>query len=264
LDYDSLYWNNVSAETPLGQDYDILLAEHYRDSHLELIERWLDLSSGKTVLKTDLFAEAKCPARSFFRELVKRDCFFTASDISDQICMEAKNLTGYSANPVSYVATNICSTPFSDGYFDIIISDSTLDHYQEKDQIKVALREIARILKPGGTLLITLDNKSNITEPLFRLYIALGLSPFYIGKTYNMKELKQALRETGFKIIDDDYLIHNPRFFAKLFIRILRKLDGRKSSSRISRMLAYFDSFKNKKSRFLTSQFIAVKAEKLL
>jgi ubiquinone/menaquinone biosynthesis C-methylase UbiE len=260
---DSKYWNSVSQQIPAGQDYDILLARHYRDSHLNLIRRWLEITPEMKILKTDLFAEAMCPERSFFHELLNSDCIFTAADISEEICLKAQYNGNSHKNGIRYIATDIRSLPFENESFNAVISDSTLDHYKNKDDITVALKEIVRVLKPGGILLITMDNKSNITEPLFRIWLKLGLSPFYIGKTYNMKELKSALHELGLKVMDEYYLIHNPRFFAKLFIRLLRKVNSSKSDKRILRMLAFFDSLEAKRTRALTAQFIAVKAIKL-
>ncbi|HEX7474370.1 MAG TPA: hypothetical protein VF318_00250, partial [Dehalococcoidales bacterium] len=113
-----------------------------------------------------------------------------------------------------------------------------------------------------GTLIITLDNKSNITEPLFRIWLAFGLSSFYIGKTYSMTELEKVLVKAGMSVTSKTALIHNPRFFAKFITNILRKIDPGKADGRIKRLLNYFDSLENKKTKYLTAQFIAIKAIK--
>ena len=51
--------------------------------------------------------------------------------------------------------------PFRDGEFDAVVSSSTLDHLDTVDEIAVALRELRRILRPGGELVVTLDNPAN-------------------------------------------------------------------------------------------------------
>ncbi len=66
-----------------------------------------------------------------------------------------------------------CGTlPFPDGAFDRVFSNSTLDHFDSRDDIREALRELARVLHPEGELLLTLDNLAN---PVVRLRNALPL-----------------------------------------------------------------------------------------
>ena len=72
--------------------------------------------------------------------------------------------------------------------FDLVVSNSTLDHFARADDITIALREIQQVLKPGGRLILTLDNPSN---PVVRLRNALpfaalnqmGLVPYFVGAT---------------------------------------------------------------------------------
>ena len=42
------------------------------------------------------------------------------------------------------------SQAFLTGTFDYIVSNSTLDHFEESDDLIKSLRELERILKPGG------------------------------------------------------------------------------------------------------------------
>jgi GTP-dependent phosphoenolpyruvate carboxykinase len=126
----------------------------------------------------------------------------------------------------------------------------------------VSLSELKRVLKTGGTLIITMDNKQNITEPLFRLWLRLGLHPFFIGKTYSMKELINSLTGLGFQFIDSTTIVHNPRYITRVGIALLRYIPGIPHDKWISKCLAWFDSLEQKKCSLLTAQFIAVKATK--
>ncbi len=45
---------------------------------------------------------------------------------------------------------------------------STLDYFHRKEEIASSLVELSRVIKPGGTLVITMDTKNNIAELLFR------------------------------------------------------------------------------------------------
>jgi SAM-dependent methyltransferase len=50
---------------------------------------------------------------------------------------------------------------FADGWFDLIFSNSTLDHFATRAEIVESIAGFARLLAPGGYLLITLDNPQN-------------------------------------------------------------------------------------------------------
>jgi hypothetical protein len=78
------------AKTPIGQDFDKLLDDHYKKSHLKLLSRWADFSHRQIILITDLFAEARCPSHSFTLELMKSNSGIIGIYISGEICQEAK------------------------------------------------------------------------------------------------------------------------------------------------------------------------------
>lgn len=56
--------------------------------------------------------------------------------------------------------------PFPSSTFDVVLSTSTLDHFDERGEITVALTELARVLRPDGRLFVTPDNPAN---PLLRV-----------------------------------------------------------------------------------------------
>jgi SAM-dependent methyltransferase len=100
--------------------------------------------------------------------------------------------------------------------FDVVFSPSTLDHFRRTDQIALALRELRRVLRPGGRLLLTLDNPWN---PLLRARNRMyrrsgrvsGLIPFAMGCTMSRERLVAALKEAGFEVLDSRYVLHTPR-----------------------------------------------------
>jgi ubiquinone/menaquinone biosynthesis C-methylase UbiE len=185
-------------------------------------------------------------------------------DISGSTTSRASvNTTKYASDSLAaYINCDVRQLPFDGNSFDSIVSDSTLDHFTRTEDIDVALSEFKRILKPGGTLIITLDNKGNLTEPLFRLWIGLGLSPFFIGKTYTIGELHRALARAGLQVTASTAIIHNPRFFTKVIIAILRKIGHTRFDRIIKRGLAFLDGLENSRIKYLTAQFIAVRAVK--
>jgi ubiquinone/menaquinone biosynthesis C-methylase UbiE len=257
------YWGQVANKMANGQKFDEFLAEEYRRNHLKLLTRWTDVTTSQRILKTDLFAEALCPSRAFLCDILKINRNLIGIDISAEITSQAKARRAQcTTNSAEYINCDVRHLPFVSNSFDLIISDSTLDHFRHENEIVTALSELSRILKPGGTLVITMDNKGNITEPLFRLWISFGLAPFFIGKTYSIRELKHALTAVGLFITDTTAIIHYPRFLTKMGIRLFRKISPSRFDQLIRRGLDLFDSLENNKTKYLTALFIAAKAVK--
>ena len=105
---------------------------------------------------------------------------------------------------VSAVGGDVCSLPFVDRSFDVVLSNSTLDHMDSLDDVSAALKELYRVLKPGGRLLLTLDNLANPVVALrnalpTRLLSALRLVPYYVGATCGPSHLCRLVSNAGFR-----------------------------------------------------------------
>jgi len=123
--------------------------------------------------------------------LLRKGWTITAIDISDEMIARArKNIEAAGLDPdkVSFSTGNIEALPYADGQFDSVICAGVIEYLREDTK---ALNELFRILKPGGTLVITVRNKGC----LFRLWDALipvrkGLRAFFAhfglfgGKAY--------------------------------------------------------------------------------
>ncbi len=257
------YWDRVAQTTNDVQQFDELIAEQFKRVYLNLLHKWIGFDQNQRVLKTDLFAEAFCPSRAFILDTLPDIGDVVGIDISKEIACRAKLKAIQQAQTLlKYVSCDVRKLPFNDVTFDLIISDSTLDHFHYKSEISTALSELSRVLKPGGTLIITMDNRGNITEPLFRLWIRFGLSSIFLGKTYSIKELKQALTIVGLNVVDSTAIIHNPRFITWTGIKAIRKAVPHRFDPWIRRRLIFLDELERRNTKFLTGQFIAVKALK--
>jgi len=60
-----------------------------------------------------------------------------------------------------FLAADARGLPLRTASFDLVLSTSTLDHFDSRREFVAAIAEIARVLRPGGRLVLTIDNPSN-------------------------------------------------------------------------------------------------------
>jgi len=256
------YWNRVARRMAGKFHLDELSGEHKRNTHLGLLARWAGITSNKIVLKTDLFEEALGPDHFLFH-LAKFNSNVVGIDISSEIASRAsKRSRQHGSNLGRYICCDVRQLPFNSDSFDLLISNSTLDHFSNERDIIAALHELRRVLRPAGILIITMDNKGNLTEPFFRLWMSLGLAPFFVGKTYSIGQMKHVLESVGFRVEDATAIIHSPRFLTVRTVRLLHKLNARKFDPLIRKGLTLLDMFEKRRTKYLTGLYIAVKAVK--
>jgi ubiquinone/menaquinone biosynthesis C-methylase UbiE len=156
---------------------------------------------------------------------------------------------------------------FKSNVFDEIISNSTLDHFSGKKDIIESLRELRRVLKPGGTLIITLDNPWNPVVSVrnrlpYRWLKFLGVIPFYMGVTLSRSELIRALESNGFRVEDSTAIVHSPRILAIWAGHILARLGWGRTKAVLHHLLRGFEFLERLPTKSLTGYYVAVKARK--
>jgi len=263
-DADSARWELTAKRYRGGKFMDPLLAEQFRRVHRDLVRRWSPGPHVGRVLKTDVFAEATCPPRAFSWDLCPAERLVSVEISTSLTATAHENAVALGHGAAGYVAGDARVLPFSNDAFDLIVSDSTLDHFGTTGEILTSLRELARVLRPGGTLVITLDNPGNLLEPLFRLWLRAGHTPYFIGRTLSHRKLGRALRECGLEVTDSTAIVHQPRYFAKAGLRLLRGTGGRRCDRPVRWSLAALERLEQWPTRFLTGLFVAVRAVKPL
>ncbi|MFW6056809.1 MAG: methyltransferase domain-containing protein [Chloroflexota bacterium] len=259
---DARRWNSIAERLHDGLWMDPVLAEHYRQVHLEMCARWAPSTTPRRILKTDVFAEAVCPQRAFSWDMAN-DGQLVAFDISAHLTTQARmHASTLGRADTVYMVADARRLPFADDTFDLIVSDSTLDHFRDTCDIAVALRELARVLRTGGTLIITLDNPRNLTQPLMKLWLRLGWAPFFIGRTLPRKALVIALEDAHLRVTESAALLHHLRFFTKSSLHMMRRVIPHRAE-RIGRaMLRMTEALGRLPTREQTALFVAACAIK--
>jgi SAM-dependent methyltransferase len=261
------HWDKVAKGWFLKSYANELLAEHKRKTYLGLIARWAKVTNNQRILKTDLFAEAFGPEQFLF-DLAPVNNSIVAIDISREVVARAKRQARHHGMDTSkFFCCDVKRLPFQSESFDLVISDSTLDHFPEEADIVTALKELGRVLRVGGTLILTIDNKSNLTYPPYvfiRLWMKLGLSPYFIGRTLSLARLRHTLEEIGLSLEESTAILHypHPDGLVRWLERSLRRLSRGKLDNAIRKGLAWLERLEGRRTRYLTGRYIAVKAVK--
>ena len=204
-----------------GYHLDAFLAQMKRRAYLSLIERWGGVPCDGHVLKTDLFEEAMGPD-AFLEELANPNSLLLGMDVSAQAATRARQRD--SRGLARYLVADACNLPLAGDAFSLIVSPSTLDHFADSSDLGESLRELARILTPDGRLIVTLDNRQNIFDPLLRLAHRAGLVPYYLGHSYTVKELRRELEAAGLTVVDTTAIVHHPRLTAVAAIGMAKRI----------------------------------------
>jgi SAM-dependent methyltransferase len=219
-----------------------------------LLNRWLPTGLG-SVLKTDLYDESVSPG--LYPTLRAHAERVAGIDVSPRVAITARR-----RHPgIEVSVADVRALPFPADSFDAIVSNSTLDHFDDGSQVVRALAELARVLQPGGHLVITLDNPLN---PLLALRNHLPRAvarrlrqgfPYEPGWTCGPRRLRGLLAERGLLVRAETAILHAPR--APLALLGRRSPAGQRQLLRLALMA---EAVGGLPTRYLTGHFIAAHA----
>ena len=136
--------------------------------------------------------------------------------IGVDICFEdLKNARTYDAT-IPLLVSDIANLPFVDGSFGAVICLGVVEHYE--DGPLDLLKEMHRVLKPKGVLLLTVPYENLIRKMVHRpmAYAYFAIQKFLLRRKlvfgeyrYSKQEITNLLEETGFKVVQacvDEYV----------------------------------------------------------
>lgn len=246
-------WEDVALAWPQTRPTRLLRA--YSDA---TNRAWLERevpATATALLKTDAFDEAVGTGLVDF--LRTRADEVTVIDVSPTIVAAARQ------PGARFETGDVRSLNYPDESFDVVVSNSTLDHFRHAHEIGDALAELHRVLAPGGILLVSLDNPSNPLVALrnalpYRPLERLGLVPHYVGATLDARRLRKLLGRTGFDVERVEALMHVPRVLVAAIASLATAADDRKLVAR----LASFERLGAARTSLRTGQFVGARAVK--
>ena len=254
------YWDSISRSFTQGIQYN-LWRSHSDHVNISLLDEWLAGRHFVNILKTDLFDEAVSPG--LHPVLLSYGTTIHGVDVAADAATEA----GKKYPELNAICGDVRQLPLRAGTFDLVVSNSTLDHFQSTAEIESALRELFSSLKTGGELIVSLDNLQNPLISLrsilpYRLLNKLGLVPYFVGKSFGKRGLKNALEAAGFEVLDTRSIMHCPRVFAVAIAGFLQKHASIKTQMRFLAILSWFECLDSLPSKYFTGYFIAMHAIK--
>ncbi len=237
---------------------DPLVAEQKRQVHQHWIRTSLGNRKRGVVLKTDLFEEAYGRDRIFF-DLFPDVRLALGVDMNGETVRAA---SAHACNGFGAVVCDVRKLPLAAECADVVVSTSTLDHFDSMEALAEAMDELARVLRPGAVLLVSVDNPRNPLYYPLRWASRRGWTPFALGQTVSRRRLERMLEARGFRIESAEYLIHNPRLISTLLFLALRKVLGSHASLPIRGLLHVFARLGRSPLRSLTGCFVAICASK--
>lgn len=109
------------------------------------------------------------------------------------------------ANAPELVAADALRLPFADGAFDRVMSICAIEHFDDGGR---ALDEMARVLRPGGELVLSADalTRASRWPQLYRAHAAR----YHVKRTYSHETLARMLHARGLEVLEHTYQFRAP------------------------------------------------------
>lgn len=256
--YGAEYWESV-AERWGDRRTGWLWRAHSDAVNARWLSEWLPEGRARRCLKTDLFDEAM--ATGLFPCLAARAVLVVGIDLTTATARRARE-----RHPDLRASRgDVRQLPFADGSFDLVVSNSSFDHFPTLAELVASLTEVHRVLVPGGVLLLTLDNPANPVVAFrnalpFRLARGLRIVPYYVGATVGPRRLPALLRERGFEVERVTTLLHCPRLVSLRMAGVLERLAGPRAQRLFLRGLLKCEGLAAWPTRSVSGHFVAVRA----
>ena len=205
------FWTGVGERFPdLGG---AASTELYADNERRLFNEHFPPLRGLTILKTDLWDEAKNTRILAWASHQGARTF--GVDISRPTVQQAH--ASFNGGPGALHASvgDVRDLPFADATFDAVYSMGTIEHFDETEH---AVAEIARVLKPGGCAIVGVPNRHDpFLRPLCVATMqAIGMYGYGYEKSYSRRGLKELLERARLTVVAETAILFIPGWLRML------------------------------------------------
>ena len=202
------FWDHVGRDFPdLGGAASTAL---YARDERALLSRYLQLR-GCRLLKSDLWDEAK--NTRILQWAAGQGADVTGIDLSYPIVRDAR--TCFGSLPLRCMVADVRTLPLRDGVFDAVYSMGTIEHFAESGD---AVVELARVLKPGGRLILGVPNRH---DPFLRPLLAaalqkLGVYGYGFEKSFSRRQLRAMVERADLDVVAETGILFVPGWLRML------------------------------------------------
>lgn len=206
-----------------------LIVDYEQRVRSQMIVSMVDAKPGETIL------DAGCGNARDLIQLCKSGCKCTGIDFSSDMIKEArKEFSNHHIESVEVEVGDLTSLRFQNATFDKVYASEVLEHIPDYNR---AVAEMARVLKPGGCLVVTTPNRHSLYG--FDRYIVWEKllrrkhqHPYDAWKTFD--DIASVLNNNGFEIVNcagicyiPGYLVpyRLPKIMAKPLVRLVSLLE---------------------------------------
>jgi len=256
-----LFWRKFAFSKRTKPHIDAILGKYKSDEFRSIVIKWIGSLRNKKVFKTDLREEAYGEDEILF-SLPGKNLNIFAVDIAEETTRKAYLIQKEKGLTQNYITADVRGLPFRNNVFDIILSSSTLDHFTSEDDFLKSIFELKRVMKPGGSLIITINNRCN-----YNFYLTLKLEKLlslksYPVQSYSPNKLRKIFKAVGLHIQEDEAIVHIISPMNSVLLLLRRFIDKEKVDKMAKSCVSFARWLGRKKTKLLTGWFIALKCVK--
>ena len=203
------FWGHVGGTFPSLKG--AASTRYYFECERWLCETYFPPLRGRSLFKTDLWDEAK--NTEILDWAAGQGARPHGVDIAFDVVRDARRVLA--RHRPGFAVSDVRVLPFRTGAFDLVYSMGTIEHFADSD---VAVREIFRVLKPGGVAIIGVPNK---LDPFLRPLMVhclnkLGAYSYGMEKSFSARGLRRLVESAGFRVTATSGILFIPGWLRML------------------------------------------------
>jgi ubiquinone/menaquinone biosynthesis C-methylase UbiE len=183
-------------------------------------------------------------------QAARRGAYAVCLDLARRKLEFGRRLRGHPA----LIEGDALRLPFADGAFDVVMSVCAIEHF---DDGPAALAEMARVLKPGGDLVMSADALTRAEQ--WPELLARHRERYHVKFTYPGERLTALLAEVGLGVVRQTYMFRSERA-EKLYLTLSAR--GGKVGWNAAALLSPLVAVSDRRTSDLTGSVVLTHARK--